>query len=57
MPKIKERMIKMKLYQKPDVDILGYQQKETLASLGEWLESGDGQAYQDAGITTYVLQS
>ena len=47
----------MKLYQKPDVDILGYQQKETLASLGAWLESGDGQAYQDAGITTYVIQS
>ena len=47
----------MKNYQKPNFYILSVTQNENLASLGEWLESGTGEEYKDAGITTYVLES
>ena len=47
----------MRLYQKPQLTISEIVNEKNLASLGEWLESSDGHAYKDAGITTYIIQS
>ena len=47
----------MKNYQKPQIDITDVTSREQISSLGEWLESSNGQEYQEAGITTYVLES
>ena len=54
----KERKIDMKNYQKPQIDITVILNKENISSgLAEWLQSAEGEAYSDAGITTYVIAS
>ena len=54
----KERKIDVKKYQKPQLDITAILNKENISSgLAEWLGSSDGEAYSDAGITTYVIAS
>jgi len=47
----------MKTYQKPELDIAKITQECNIASLAQWLESASGEEYQNAGITTYVIQS
>ena len=47
----------MKKYQKPEISLSEMISKEKMSSLGEWLESSDGEQYEQAGITTYVLNS
>lgn len=47
----------MKNYQKPQIDTMAIQSVEKISSLGEWLESAEGIEYQDAGITTYIVES
>ena len=47
----------MKKYQKPQIDIVAMLNKENISSgLNGWL-NGEGQAYANAGITTYVVES
>lgn len=46
----------MKNYQKPKLDIKDICSLEKLSSLGDWLE-GSGAEYENAGITTYVVES
>ena len=47
----------MKNYQKPQLDIMAMLNKENISSgLNTWLQ-GAGEAYADAGITTYVIES
>ncbi len=47
----------MKKYQKPQFELQNVIQKENISSLAQWLETGEGQAYSQAGITTYVIES
>ena len=47
----------MKSYLKPELITLDVVSKENLSSLSAWLEDGAGSEYQDAGITTYVIES
>lgn len=47
----------MKNYQKPLFELTNVIQKEQISSLADWLQAGGGQEYQQAGITTYVLES
>ena len=47
----------MKNYQKPQLDITAILNKENISNgLNNWLQ-GAGEAYKDAGITTYVIES
>ena len=47
----------MKNYQKPQLDITAMLNKENISSgLNNWLQ-GAGEAYANAGITTYVIES
>lgn len=47
----------MKNYLKPQLDIKAVQNIEKISSLADWLESGAGSAYAEAGITTYLIES
>ena len=48
----------MKNYQKPQIDITVMLNKENISSgLTNWLQTAEGEAYADAGITTYVIES
>ena len=47
----------MKAYLKPELITLDVVSKESLSSLSAWLEEGTGSEYQDAGITTYIIES
>jgi len=48
----------MKLYQKPELTVQRLEFKSSIANLAGWLEDGGaGEAYQGAGITTYVIES
>ena len=47
----------MKVYQKPELLAQKFELKSNIANLADWLESGDGQDYKGAGITTYVIES
>ena len=47
----------MKPYQKPELLAQKLEFKSSIANLANWLETGGGQEYADAGITTYVIVS
>lgn len=44
----------MKSYSKPQMEMNKFSLKENVASINDWLTTGD---YQNAGITTYLVQS
>ena len=45
----------MKSYLKPQMELNQFNMKENVASLNDWLSSNTD--YQEAGITTYLVQS
>ena len=47
----------MKKYETPNVSVKSLMNKNNISSLGEWLSSGAGVEYQDAGVVTYVMLS
>lgn len=44
----------MKSYSKPQMEMNKFSLKENVASINDWLTTGD---YTTAGITTYLVQS
>jgi len=45
----------MKSYSKPQMEMNKFSLKENVASINDWLTTGSG--YENAGITTYLVQS
>lgn len=46
----------MKNYLKPQMELNQFNLKENMATISEWVSS-EGTAYNNAGITTYLLNS
>lgn len=46
----------MKLYQKPELKFNEVVTSKGIANLSDWLK-GAGSEYENAGITTYVIES
>ena len=46
----------MKAYKSPEIEIKNLVSGEKVASLSDWL-ANDGNAYEGAGICTYIVES